>query len=30
MDDLVILVTGAVIGIVAFNLVMLGLKKKDN
>jgi len=30
MGDLVILLTGAIVGIVVFNLVMLGLKKKDN
>jgi hypothetical protein len=30
MDDLVILVTGAVVGIVVFNLVTFAMKKKDN
>lgn len=29
MDDIVILVTGAVIGIVVFNLFMFGINKKD-
>ena len=30
MDDLIILVSGAIIGIVAFNLVIFEMNKKDN
>ena len=30
MEDLIILVSGAIIGIIAFNLVTFETKKKDN
>ena len=30
MDDLIILVSGVIIGIIAFNLVNFAMKKKDN
>ena len=30
MEDLIILVSGAIIGIVAFNLVTFEMNKKDN
>ena len=30
MEDLIILVSGAIIGIIAFNLVTFAMKKKDN
>lgn len=30
MEDLIILVSGAIIGIIVFNLVTFAMKKKDN